>query len=41
MSEIKELQDDEREALQSIYEGDVAFKQITEKSYSYKVFYDL
>lgn len=37
MSEIKEMQDDEREALDSIYEGDVAFKQINPTTFSYKV----
>lgn len=37
MSEIKELQDEEREALISIYEGDPAFKQINPLSFQYKV----
>ncbi|XP_037024866.1 RWD domain-containing protein 4 [Bradysia coprophila] len=36
MSEIQEMQDDEREALISIYEGDTAFKQINPTTYSYK-----
>jgi len=39
MSDIKELQDDEREALISIYEGDNAFKQINSTTFQYKVFY--
>lgn len=37
MSEIKEMQDDEREALISIYEGDTAFKQINPLTFHYKV----
>uniref|UniRef100_A0A182P1P0 RWD domain-containing protein n=1 Tax=Anopheles epiroticus TaxID=199890 RepID=A0A182P1P0_9DIPT len=36
MSETKELQDDEREALISIYEGDSAFKQVNSETYQYK-----
>ncbi|XP_049286130.1 RWD domain-containing protein 4 [Anopheles funestus] len=36
MSEAKELQDDEREALVSIYEGDSAFKQVNSETYQYK-----
>uniref|UniRef100_A0A182W8N6 RWD domain-containing protein n=1 Tax=Anopheles minimus TaxID=112268 RepID=A0A182W8N6_9DIPT len=36
MSEAKELQDDEREALVSIYEGDSAFKQVNSSTYQYK-----
>lgn len=39
MSEVQELQDEEREALNSIYEGDAAFKQINATTYSYKVIY--
>lgn len=35
--EIKELQNDEREALVSIYEGDKAFKEINPTTYQYKV----
>lgn len=35
--EIKQLQDDEREALVSIYEGDDAFKQINPTTFQYKV----
>ena len=35
----KELQDDEREALKSIYEGDDAFKQISAETYQYKVLF--
>lgn len=37
MSETKEMQDDEREALISIYEGDEQFKQIDSKTFQYKV----
>lgn len=37
MSEVQELQDEEREALISIYEGDAAFKQINATTFSYKV----
>lgn len=40
MSEVQELQDEEREALNSIYEGDTAFKQINATTYSYKVIQD-
>jgi len=40
MSEVQELQDEEREALISIYEGDAAFKQINPTTYSYKVIED-
>uniref|UniRef100_A0A182QH59 RWD domain-containing protein n=1 Tax=Anopheles farauti TaxID=69004 RepID=A0A182QH59_9DIPT len=36
MSEAKELQNDEREALVSIYEGDTAFKQVNSETYQYK-----
>ncbi|XP_050078559.1 RWD domain-containing protein 4 [Anopheles maculipalpis] len=36
MSETKELQNDEREALVSIYEGDSAFKQVNSETYQYK-----
>lgn len=35
--EIQQMQDDEREALASIYEGDVAFKQTDPKTFQYKV----
>lgn len=35
--EIKQMQDDEREALDSIYEGDEAFKQSNSTTYQYKV----
>lgn len=35
--EIKQMQDDEREALISIYEGDEAFKQVNPTTYQYKV----
>lgn len=38
MSETKELQDDEREALVSIYEGDENFHQINSTTFQYKVF---
>lgn len=37
MSEIQEMQDEEREALISIYEGDAAFKQVNPTTYQYKV----
>lgn len=37
MSEVQEMQDDEREALISIYEGDTAFKQVNPTTYQYKV----
>lgn len=37
MSEILEQQTEEREALQSIYEGDEAFKEINETTFQYKV----
>lgn len=37
-SDIQEQQDEEREALQSIYEGDVAFKQINLTTFQYKVY---
>lgn len=40
MSEIQELQDEEREALNSIYEGDKAFKQVNATTYSYKVIFN-
>lgn len=36
MSDVKELQDDEKEALISIYEGDTAFKQSSDTVYQYK-----
>ncbi|XP_058446119.1 RWD domain-containing protein 4 [Malaya genurostris] len=36
MSETKELQTDEREALSSIYEGDSSFKQISADAFQYK-----
>lgn len=35
--EVKQMQDDEREALTSIYEGDTAFKQINPTTFQYKV----
>lgn len=35
--EVKQMQDDEREALISIYEGDDAFKQVNPTTYQYKV----
>lgn len=38
MSNAKELQDEEKEVLISIYEGDSAFKQVSETVYQYKVF---
>lgn len=38
MSETKEMQTDEREALASIYEGDNCFKQVNGETYQYKVF---
>lgn len=37
MSESNELQDDEREALVSIYEGDESFHQINSTTFQYKV----
>ncbi|XP_050083640.1 RWD domain-containing protein 4 [Anopheles aquasalis] len=36
MSDPKEMQTDEREALISIYEGDSAFKQVNSETYQYK-----
>ncbi|XP_058814817.1 RWD domain-containing protein 4-like [Topomyia yanbarensis] len=36
MSETKELQTEEREALTSIYEGDNSFKQISAETFQYK-----
>lgn len=36
-SEIEEIQNEEVEALVSIYEGDENFKQISSKVYQYKV----
>ncbi|KAL5279479.1 RWDD4 family protein [Megaselia abdita] len=36
MSENEEMQNDEREALQSIYEGDELFKELNPKVYQYK-----
>lgn len=35
--EVKQMQDDEREALISIYEGDAAFKQTNPTTFQYKV----
>lgn len=35
--EVKQMQDDEREALISIYEGDGAFKQVNPQTFQYKV----
>lgn len=35
--EVKQMQDDEREALVSIYEGDEAFKPINSQTFQYKV----
>lgn len=37
MSETLEQQTEEREALQSIYEGDEAFKEINSTTFQYKV----
>lgn len=37
MSEILEQQTEEREALQSIYEGDEAFKEVNSTTFQYKV----
>lgn len=37
MSTIKEQQDEEREALISIYEGDLAFKEVNPLTFQYKV----
>lgn len=37
-SELKEQQDEEREALVSIYDGDNAFKQINPTTFQYKVY---
>lgn len=37
MSDVQEMQDEEREALTSIYEGDAAFKQVNPNTYQYKV----
>lgn len=39
MSETKEMQTEEREALVSIYEGDTFFKQINAETYQYKVWF--
>lgn len=36
-SELKEQQDEEREALISIYDGDSAFKEINPTTFQYKV----
>lgn len=36
-AEIKEQQEEEREALVSIYDGDKAFKEINPTTYQYKV----
>lgn len=36
-SEVDEIQNEEAEALISIYEGDTNFKQISPKIYQYKV----
>lgn len=35
--EIKELQAEEKEALQSIYEGDSCFQVVNDTKYQYKV----
>lgn len=35
--EVKQMQDDEREALISIYEGDDAFKEVNPNTFQYKV----
>lgn len=35
--EVKQMQDDEREALVSIYEGDNAFIQVNPTTFQYKV----
>lgn len=35
----KELQDEEREVLSSIYDGDECFKQIDLNTYQYKVYF--
>lgn len=35
--EVKQMQDDEREALVSIYEGDESFKQVNPQTFQYKV----
>lgn len=40
MSEIQEMQEEEREALISIYEGDACFKQVNPTTYQYKVYDD-
>lgn len=37
MSETKEMQSEEREALASIYEGDNFFKQVNGETFQYKV----
>lgn len=37
MSNNEELQNEEREVLLSIYDGDESFKQIDPKTYQYKV----
>lgn len=37
MSETKEMQTEEREALASIYEGDGFFKQVNAETFQYKV----
>lgn len=34
-----EAQEEEREALLSIYDGDLAFKQLNATTYQYKVFF--
>lgn len=36
-SELKEQQEEEREALSSIYDGDTAFKEISPTTFQYKV----
>lgn len=35
--EVKQMQDDEREALISIYEGDDSFKEVNPTKFQYKV----
>lgn len=39
MSENEELQKEEREALQSIYEGDEQFKELSPNVFQYKVIF--
>lgn len=38
---VLEFQDDEREALLSIYEGDPAFKQLSPTIFQYKVKFNI